>query len=331
MSFENSETVGALGAAVAGGLTSTAVNALRKPPAAGGGSSGGGNEGQRPVRTAEQPQAEQSTEQGGTSSAPREAGNNEEAETGAAANAAAELSAIASLRRQMVERQADERRQAQVNSYMSDGMTEEEATERIRREEERERRREERRERRINGAGTSNNRFIGPASRILRTAGGIAGGAMGAAVGLSVGIAQGDIDKALLGITTGATAGFYTGEKLVMGAGGLATGAGHLVQGAGNLLGRLTNGGGPRLQEGSYSHEDMQALMNAGITDEKEIEKIIKNNNGDINKSIEYYRLAKSCPPDIIGDDEKIEDYLRQLGVNPEQAREMRDNIIKYR
>ena len=48
----------------------------------------------------------------------------------------------------------------------------------------------------------------------MSKAGGIALGGAGALIGFSAGVAQGDIGKALTGMTAGGAAGYHGGQKL---------------------------------------------------------------------------------------------------------------------
>lgn len=79
----------------------------------------------------------------------------------------------------------------------------------------------------------------------------------------------------------------------------------------------------------NFTDENLSAMLQAGISEGKDMDKVLGSNN--INDAIGYYALAKKCPDDIYYDDEKLQKYLEDLGVNQTDARMMRKNMKEFR
>ena len=198
------------------------------------------------------------------------------------------------------------------------------------------------------GAGGIARRYTGPAMRKIT---GLALGAAGGVIGFSAGVAQGDIGKALAGAAGGATAGYYTGQKAVNMAGkGIhtVTHANEAFDGIRDAWNEGAHGTEyaqnakfdrefkrsdtyRALREKNFSEENIDAILDAGITDKKAMEKILNNSSGDISQAIGYYTLAKQCPDDIYCDDSKLQKYLQSLGLSETDADTMRKNMKAFR
>lgn len=82
--------------------------------------------------------------------------------------------------------------------------------------------------------------------------------------------------------------------------------------------------------------EDVQAMLDAGMSDEKTMEKVFdgigQEDVRDLDDAIAYYTLAQRCPDSIYyGDDSDLEEYLTHLGVTTTDAIIMRRNMRLFR
>ena len=177
--------------------------------------------------------------------------------------------------------------------------------------------------------------------------GALAGGA-GAIIGFSAGVAQGDIGAAF----AGAMAGGAAGKNLGQGAVNAVTSMPGNVKNAVNNIGDTWRAGAygeeyannvkfdrefrnsstykALKNNPNFSDASVQAMLEAGITEQGAMEKIL-NGGGNVNDAIGYYTLAKKCPDSIYYDDAKLEMYLEDLGLSQTDAKTMRDNMKKYR
>ena len=81
------------------------------------------------------------------------------------------------------------------------------------------------------------------------------------------------------------------------------------------------------------SKETIETMLNAGITDTKSMDKILKNSRGgNLAEEIGYYTLAKDCDNGVFYDSDKLERYIEgKLGVTPGNIREVYDRMKKYK
>ena len=306
--FDKAETISALGAAAAGSLVMNAVSSLTKSSKSGGDSKKEESENQsKPARTVTDPLAglrgANSNQEGPNNSSPeyspvRESESSEPDGGFDAAQAFAAQSSNGSAE------PTGGTPSANVPSQNTGGG---------------------RKRNILKGITALGKRYVGPnLPKLLKGAAGGFMGLAGATIGFAGGVAQGDLKSAFVG----ATGGFAAGKNIGTGA----------VEGFTNLaedipgIGDAFRGVRETFMGGEYgSIEDVEAIKSAGITDEDEIEKILAGSDGDISKAIGYYTLAKNCPAEIYNDDKKLEEYLINLGLSETKAKEMRENMARFR
>ena len=90
-----------------------------------------------------------------------------------------------------------------------------------------------------------------------------------------------------------------------------------------------------KLMEGHQgtSQETIQDMLDLGITDPKDMGKILTNSTGgNLAEEIGYYTLAKDCDNGVFYDDAKLEKYLEgKLGAVPGNIRDVYDRMKKYK
>lgn len=182
---------------------------------------------------------------------------------------------------------------------------------------------------------------------LAKTALGAGLGATGAMIGFATGVSQGNVSSALQNAFIGGATGQGLGSKL---------GNGVNVGGIKNKINEI----GDTWNEGAYgseyaqnvkeirefksssayknlkntygdnfSDENLGAMLQAGITEQKDMEKVLGSNNFD--DAIGYYTLAKKCPDEIYYDDQKLQMYLQDLGLSQTDASTMRKNMRAFR
>ena len=194
---------------------------------------------------------------------------------------------------------------------------------------------------------------------VKRTAGAFLGAA-GGAIGFASGAAQGDIGKALTGMAAGGTAGYYTGQRAVTTARNVAHTVTHLDEPINRVRDTYIEGAeGKEFAQNqrfdrefrssqsyanlkknnpNFSDEYIQKMLDAGITDAKKMDKILKQNakhprKFSIEKAIGYSTLAEKCPDDILYDNRKFIRYFRDrdLDITPEEVETLRKNIVEFK
>ena len=205
----------------------------------------------------------------------------------------------------------------------------------------------------LNAGKTILGRYTAPLLR--RTAGLFLGGA-GAIVGVSAGIAQGDMGKAVTGLFVGAKAGNYTGQKAVDGikkvkdipdkahsvADTFREGAYGEEKAQNIKFDRefRKSSGYKTLKRNNpnFSDDKIQKMLDAGITDYKKMDKILKNSakhprKYTMDKAIAYHTLAEKCPDGILYDNKKFIRYCqdKKINISPQDVANLRKNIIDFK
>ena len=304
--FDKAETVGAIGAATTGALVMNAVNSLRRPPkGAKGGASGGGEGGStKGVRTAEKDPLEGLR----TARTRSQGGNGAEGEgssTQAARNSEEATRRISSAAAEESER----------TNRVAANKTEKDKKETLHL---------------AKGMWALTKKYTGPA---LSKLGGLALGGAGGLIGFSAGVAQGDIGKALTGAVAGGAAGYHGGQRLVNSGINALDSIGNIKDKVQNIEDTFNEGarGKDYVQNARYDREffksegykklmeenpntaqdDIETMLEAGITDTKSMGKILKNSNGNLEEEIGYYALSKDCDNGVFyGDKGKLGEYL---------------------
>lgn len=82
----------------------------------------------------------------------------------------------------------------------------------------------------------------------------------------------------------------------------------------------------------------LQNILDNGITDEKQIEKILKNHTFDPKKytmdnAIKYSKIAKKCSDDVLYDNSKFIRYCqdKKIDISEEELSKLRKEIIKFK
>ena len=339
--FDKVETIGTLGAAATGGLVMNAVNAMKRPPKEekeGKGGGQGGKEGKKDVRTAKEDPLKalkgENTQSGGQDGVDYDRANR--------------------FRQLQEEGMSQEEAMNRLNEEMPFNTNEaEQAAQTVQAQQTQQSQEEKEEEKKINktlkGVKALAGRYLRPA--FGKTAG-VLLGAAGGAIGFASGAAQGDIGKAITGMAAGGTAGYYSGQKMTNAGVRIAHTATHLNEKVENVVDTFNEGAEgadfvknakfdrefkrseayEKLQNmPNFTEENVDAMLEAGITDAKAMEKILKNSNGNIGEGIGYYTLAKKCPDSVYYDDRKLQRYLEDLGLSQTDAETMRRNMKAYR
>ena len=185
---------------------------------------------------------------------------------------------------------------------------------------------------------------------ILSKGAGLLVGGAGAMVGFAAGVAQGDFSAAATGLLAGGKAGYYTGQKGVNAVANLK----NIPEKAHNVADVFREGayGEEYAQNVKFDREfrrssaykelksqwkddknfdtNIQTMLDAGITDKNTMEKILKS-GGNIEDEIGYYTLAKQCTESVYYDDNKLQQYLQDLGLSQTNATIMRNKMKKYK
>ena len=82
----------------------------------------------------------------------------------------------------------------------------------------------------------------------------------------------------------------------------------------------------------------IQKMLDAGITEYKDMSKILSKNKEhprkySIDKAIGYSTLAKQCPYSILNNDKKFIKFCqdREIEITPEEAKAVRKVIIEFK
>lgn len=81
--------------------------------------------------------------------------------------------------------------------------------------------------------------------------------------------------------------------------------------------------------EKEYGRDNVQEVLNAGISDQKDIANILKNANNsnmDIKKSIGYHQLA-NVSDSIVYDDKKFQQYLKDNNIKIDVPQKLQDRV----
>ncbi|MBQ8044589.1 MAG: hypothetical protein IJ272_10695, partial [Clostridia bacterium] len=326
--FEKSETVGTIGAAATGALVVNAMNQLKglggkKGKASGGDSGSGGGSTSSNVRTATTNPlgAMQGGAGGGSGSGAPSGGGTPSSSTTRASTSTGTSSAVGT-------------RKANTNSSAAGGNNTA--------------------KRRIKGAANLGNKYIlKNLDKVGGAALGLLTGGAGAMIGFAAGVAQGDIGKAFGGAVAGGTAGGALGNRLGKGVAklpenigkGVTTGwnnvkntyregaYGEEVAKAIKFDEEFRNGSTYKaLQSNSnFSEESVQAMLDSGITDKKEMTAIL-DSGLDVNEAIKYNTLAKNCPNEIYYNDNMLRTFWRRtMGVEEKNAERIRDVLGQFK
>ena len=223
-------------------------------------------------------------------------------------------------------------------------------------------------EKTISGVAAVYKRYGRP---IVRGAAGITTGAMGGAIGFGAGASTGEIPKAATGTIVGATAGYYTGQRLINTGESVIHTVTHPgetidnikqtirkpVDRAQDTFYRVTEGKEAmkemktlreikrspayiKLRETNpnFTEASIQKMIRAGIKDPKRMDRILKNNARDphrysIDLGIAYSTLAKECPDDVLANNRQFIRFCseRNIRISPEEVKELRKNIIEFK
>ena len=308
--FNNAETVGTMGAAAAGGLITSAMNKLKslssgiKGGKTGGNSSSGGGSTSNNVRTVTKNPLGSS--QGGT-------GGGSGSENSSAQGA----------------------RTASSNSSEAVGVN-------------------DTAKRRIKGAAKLGNKYIFKnLDKVGGAALGVLAGGTGAMIGFAAGVAQGDVGAAFTGAVAGGAALGTVGNRLGKGVANLPENIGKGVKTGWNNVKNTYREGAygeeaaqairfdEEFRNGStykalqsnenFSEESVQAMLNEGITDKKEMTAIL-DSGLNVNEAIEYSKLAKKCPDAIYYNDNMLRTFWRRtMGVEEKDAEKIRDVLGQFK
>ena len=332
--FDKAETVGTLGAATTGALVMNAINTLKgsSKSLGGGKSSGGGSGGgegtNKGVRTASVDPLASLKQDENTPKQPEPQTRKEAREA----------------RREEREKEREERRKEREEFKNLD---KEGKKEKIR---ERDAARlaklnaiDDRITKKIKGVQALGGRYVRP---VFGKAVGGLGAMAGGAVGFAAGASQGDIGKALTGLAAGGAAGYYGGQRATNAVFNTGSKMLKLDQYFDEMddtyneaaLGKAeaqnirfdrefkNSSAYTKLQANkNFSERNIDSMLEAGITDEKDMDKILTNigrttstNGSDertstIEDEIGYYQLAKECPDSVFYNKDKnaLAEYIR--------------------
>lgn len=195
------------------------------------------------------------------------------------------------------------------------------------------------------------------AQRNLRAMAKVVGGAAGATVGIAAGVATGDFSN----VAKYGAAGLIGGAK---GAGGLVNKGFNTYDGAKNSLDGFKDDynvgayGEEYAQNAKFDREfrrtkeykdmiknypgqeqDVQAMLDSGITDASKMNTILKNMKkypqADIKHGIAYNNLADACNDSVLYDDKKLRMFLNKRGINPGNSSadldKLRQSIVDFK
>ena len=195
----------------------------------------------------------------------------------------------------------------------------------------------------IKGVQALGGRYVRP---VFGKAVGGLGAMAGGAVGFAAGASQGDIGKALTGLAAGGAAGYYGGQRATNAVFNTGSKMLKLDQYFDEMddtyneaaLGKAeaqnirfdrefkNSSAYTKLQANkNFSERNIDSMLEAGITDEKDMDKILTNigrttstNGSDertstIEDEIGYYQLAKECPDSVFYNKDKnaLAEYIR--------------------
>lgn len=199
--------------------------------------------------------------------------------------------------------------------------------------------------------------FTKPAiKRNLGALAGIAGAGIGTTIGLAAGVATGDFSNAVKYGTAGLYAGSKGGKGLVNAgfnaADSIRTGLDNVAydfqtgqlgeEAAQNKKFDREFKRSPEYKNilknyGSGSKSDVQQMLDAGITDSKRMNTILKcakNYNTDVSHAMAYNQLANDCSDSVLYDNNKLRMFLNKRGItaNTDQELEkLRKSMIDFK
>lgn len=208
-----------------------------------------------------------------------------------------------------------------------------------------------------NGVGAVLKKYGRPA---LRNTARMAVGGTGAMLGLAAGITQGDMSAALAGLTTGWGTGKAVGDRITNFAENAVDRTEKFIERPfGEIKDTAREGmygstvaqnmrfdeefrsstAYAKLKESKgFSDDNVQKMLDAGITDSKKMEKILNKTaqhprKYSIEKAIGYNTLAEKCPDGILYDNTKFIKYLqdRKINIDPDELESMRKCIIEFK
>ena len=204
----------------------------------------------------------------------------------------------------------------------------------------------------IKGAMSVGKRYWRPVLKgAMKGAADFALGGAGAIIGAAAGISQGSLGGAL----TGAVAGAHVGKGIRQGVssyvGNSISGVRDFARDARDTFNEGAYGEGyaetvkfkrtkdykelNRAYKEKYgaelSDDKLQLMIESGITDKRGMQAILENGKDNLEDAIGYYTLAKKCPEEIYYDDNKLETYLHDLGLNNQDAKTMREKMREYK
>jgi len=181
------------------------------------------------------------------------------------------------------------------------------------------------------------------------TALGLLTGGAGAMIGFAAGVAQGDIGAALTGATLGGAAGMNIGKAAVALPENIGKG---VKNGWSNLKDTYREGAygeevakaikfDEEFRKGStykalqsnqnFSEESVQAMLNAGVTDKKEMTAIL-DSGMRVEDAIKYHTVAKNCPNEIYYNDNMLRTFWkRTMGIEEKNAERIRDVLGQFK
>ena len=184
---------------------------------------------------------------------------------------------------------------------------------------------------------------------VAGTALGVLTGGAGAMIGFAAGVAQGDVGAALTGAAVGGTAGMNLGKGAVNLPGNIENG---VKNGWNNLKDTYREGAygaeaagaikfDEEFRKGStykalqsnpnFSEDSVQAMLDAGITDKKEMTAIL-DSGIDVNDAIKYNTVVKNCPNEIYYNDDMLRTFWKTtMGIDEKNAERIRDVLGQFK
>ena len=182
-------------------------------------------------------------------------------------------------------------------------------------------------------------------------------GGTGAIVGLSAGIAQGDLMAATTGLFVGGKAGYSLGQRGVNTASKIAD---KVKSTADSVVDTYREGAygeeyarnarfdkefrnssdyAKLKQNPNFSDEKVQQMLDAGITDFKRMDKILKNNakhprKYSMQKAIAYSEMAATCKKEILYDNDNFIRFCNDKNItelSQEELEKLRGCIVEFK
>ena len=180
-------------------------------------------------------------------------------------------------------------------------------------------------------------------------------GATGALIGFSAGLSNGEMDDAFKGMAGGAVAGKTLGQAAVRKVTNIESpkkaidefrdtrrerevGEKQVKNDKFDRAFRQTQDYRNLQQNPNFSDEKVQQMLDAGITDQKRMDKILKNNakhprKYSMDRAIAYSQMAKTCKEEILYDNSKFLRYCndKKIEIEEKDIKTLRKNIMDFK